>query len=90
MTDRSQEFWQTQVSIRDDEIARLRTNMERLLIKIDWNSDEFHDPKQYNETRNIVLDSLSPLSNPQHRDGFCSKCGSMAECGCEDKAKAGE
>ena len=30
MTDRSQEFWQTQVSIRDEDIARLKSQDDEL------------------------------------------------------------
>lgn len=32
--------------------------LDKTLIKVDWNSDDFH-PKQYAETRNIILDALA-------------------------------
>lgn len=42
----------------------LRGALERVLIKVDWNSDEFHNPKQYAETRAIIQDALAATEPP--------------------------
>ena len=36
-------------------VEKLREVLQSLLIKVDWNADEFSSPKQYNETRGLIL-----------------------------------
>lgn len=37
---------------------RQRELLEKVLIKVDWNADEFHNAKQYYETRKLILAEL--------------------------------
>jgi hypothetical protein len=73
-TPRKDEHWQQACADRDF-IAQFPQTQERFeraleiaivalnaaLIKVDWNSDEFHNSKQYNETRKIILDAFAQI-----------------------------
>lgn len=43
------------------QLATAKQALEQVLIKVDWNSDEFHNLKQYNETRQIILKALADI-----------------------------
>lgn len=50
------------------ECARMREALEKSLIKVDWNSDQFEDIKQYNETRQIILSALAPGAGKEYAE----------------------
>lgn len=59
---RAYDKWHAEFQAQLSESTRLnetyKTALDKVLIKVDWNSDEFHNVKQYNETREIILNAL--------------------------------
>lgn len=49
------------------ELAAMREALDKVLIKVDWNGDEFSSPKQYAETRQLILNALAlPAAQAAH------------------------
>lgn len=73
---------------REVECAAMRSGLEAVLIKVDWNSDEFHDSKQYEDTRRIILEVLATRAafRLQERIQKLEKVAELARNPCGDSA----